>query len=273
MSVEKFLLKCMSYPIVIHCLNTVRKGRKERHRDRKRFSTCKWPKTFPPLSSEQEIISNDFMKHWHEVLPRKYGVVDEFNHQYVVRHAPKGFRRTLEIGAGNGEHIKYERLTPEQESNYIAVDIRENMVHALSERYPNINAILGDCQQRLDYTDGYFDRIMAIHVLEHLPNLPEAVREMHRLCDKQKGVLSIVIPCEGSSAYSFARRISGQRIFERRYKQSYRWFIEREHINKPHEIFEELQPYFSTLRSTYFPFPVPFEFCNLCIGVTLIPIR
>ena len=35
--------------------------------------------------------------------------------------------------------------------------------------------------------DGYFDRILAVHVLEHLPNLPAAIRECYRLCNKTKG--------------------------------------------------------------------------------------
>lgn len=237
------------------------------------MSPVKWPKTFPPLTPEQTAISDDFMKYWHEVLPRKYGIVDEFNHNYVVKTAPKNFSRTLEIGAGNGEHLKYENLSPEQEANYVAVDIRENMIAKLSEQFPHIKAIVGDCQGRMNFEDGFFDRILAIHVLEHLPNLPAAVREMHRLCDKNRGVLSIVIPCEGSLAYTIARKISAQRIFEARYKQSYRWFIEREHINRPHEIFEELSPYFSLVSSVYFPLPLKMEFCNLCVGATFKPKR
>jgi hypothetical protein len=108
-------------------------------------------------------------------------------------------------------------------------------------------------------------------VLEHLPDLPATVRELHRLCDKTRGVLSIVIPCEGSMAYTLARRISAQRIFEQRYKQPYRWLIEREHINKPFEIFEELAPYFTRTQATYFPIPVNLEFCNLCIGANFVP--
>jgi len=234
---------------------------------------AKWPKLFPPLNPEQEVISDDFMKYWHEVLPRRYGVVDRFNHTYAVNTAPVTFLRTLEIGAGNGEHLKYEKLSAEQKANYFAVDIRENMVAGLRAQFPEINAIVGDCQGVMDFEDAYFDRILAIHVLEHLPNLPAAVREMHRVCDKTRGVLSIVIPCEGSLAYSIARKISAQRVFEARYKQSYRWLIEREHINLPHEIFEELDPYFSQTSSSYFPIPVPIEFCNLCIGMTFAPKR
>ncbi len=232
---------------------------------------AKWPKTFPPLTRAQAGISDDFMKYWHEVLPRRYGIVDEFNHNYVVKTAQKNFTHTLEIGAGNGEHLKYEKLSQEQKGNYVAVDIRENMVAEIHSQFPDIRAVVGDCQKRMDFDDGHFDRILAIHVLEHLPELPSAVREIHRLCDKNRGVLSIVIPCEGSLAYSIARKISAQRIFEARYKQSYSWFIEREHINRPHEIFEELFPYFSLASSRYFPLPIKAEFCNLCIGATFTP--
>lgn len=231
----------------------------------------KWPKKFPPLTPEQKVISDDFVRYWLEVLPRRYNAVDTFNQSYVVDNAPEEFARTLEIGAGNGEHLKYERLSETQKANYYAVDIRENIVSELCKQFPEVNAILADCQTRMDFADGYFDRILAIHVLEHLPDLPAAVREMYRLCNKEKGVLSIVIPCEGSLAYSLARKISAQRIFEKRYKQSYRWFIECEHINLPYEIFEELAPYFTLEASTYYPIPIKREFCNLCIGATLRP--
>jgi len=233
----------------------------------------KWPKLFPPLTPAQAEISDDFMKYWHEVLPKRYGIVDRFNHSYVVKSAPANFLRTLEIGAGNGEHLYYERLTKEQKLNYYALDIRENMVAKLRTRFPEVNSIVGDCSDVMDFEADYFDRILAIHVLEHLPNLPAAVKEMHRLCDKRSGVLSIVIPCEGSLVYSLARKISAQRVFERRYKQSYKWLIEREHINRPREIFDELAPYFSQVSYSYFPIHVPLECCNLCIGMTYTPKR
>ena len=233
----------------------------------------KWPKRLPPLSQEQQAISDDFMKYWHEVLPRRFGIIERFNHGYVVQHAPKHFRRTLEIGAGLGEHLEYETLTDDQRCNYFAFDIRPTMVTELRGRFPDVKAGVADCQERMDFPDGFFDRILAVHVLEHLPDLPSAIREIYRLCDKERGVFSIVIPCEGGFAYSLARQISAQRVFERRYKQSYRWFIEREHLSTPIEIFEELSPFFSTIHSSYFPLRIPLEFCNLCIGITLRPKR
>jgi ubiquinone/menaquinone biosynthesis C-methylase UbiE len=231
----------------------------------------KWPKVLPGLSEEQQRISDDFMQYWHEVLPRRYKVIDDFNHRYPVRHAPKVFSRTLEIGAGLGEHLEYERLSPEQTREYVALELRPNMAQAIQKRFPKIQVAVGDCQAQLPFSDSYFDRIIAVHVLEHLPILPAAVSEMFRVCDKQKGILSVVIPCEGSFAYNLARRISAQRQFEKRYKQSYRWFIEREHLNKPAEVISELERHFVIKHRGFFPLPIPATFCNLCIGLTLGP--
>jgi SAM-dependent methyltransferase len=232
---------------------------------------AKWPKHVPPLSPEQQRISDDFMHYWHAQLPSRYGAFARFNHGYVVRNAPPDFSRTLEIGPGLGEHLEHETLTDAQAANYYAVDIRDNMAADIKRRFPRINTVVADCQKRMAFDDGFFDRIIAIHVLEHLPDLPAAIRELHRVCDKARGVLSIVIPCEGSLAYSFARSISAKPMFERRYGQPYDTFIKREHINLPHEIFEEIAPYFVRRQSTYFPLPVPLEFCNLCIGATFAP--
>ncbi len=234
-------------------------------------SSRKWPKILPPLTPEQKRINDDFMAYWHEVLPRRYGIADRFNHRYVLQHPAGCFRRTLEVGAGLGEHLLYERLTPEQEREYVALDSRENMIARLRARFPEIRACVGDCQRRLDFPNDYFDRILAINVLEHLPDLPRAVEELYRLCHKGLGFLSAVIPCEGGLAYGVARRISAQRIFEKRYQCPYRLFIGREHLNYPVEIYEELFRRFELLERKFFPFPVPFESCNLFIVLRLRP--
>lgn len=231
----------------------------------------KWPKLLPPLSKEQREISDDFMKHWHEVLPRRYKFVDDFNHRYPVRHAPKEFLRTLEIGAGLGEHLDYEKLSSQQTKEYVALELRPKMAQEIQRRFPDVRVVVGDCQERLPFPSDYFHRVIAVHVLEHLPMLPDAIRELFRVCNKENGIVSIVIPCEGSLAYTLARRLSAQRYFEKRYRQSYRWFIEREHLNRPAEIITELRRHFKITHSAFFPIPIAALFCNLCIGLTLRP--
>ena len=211
------------------------------------------------------------MKHWHEVLHNKYDIIQKFNHGYSVRNSTPGFQKTLEIGAGIGEHLEYEKLEAEQQRDYVALDLRQNMADKIIERFPRVQTLVGDIQKGLNFDDGYFDRILAIHVLEHLPDLPAAIEEIYRLCDKEKGELSVVIPCEGGFSYSMARKISAQRIFEKRYNQSYKWFISREHINYPSEILEELKRKFIIKHQSFFPFHVPIITINLVIGYTLVP--
>lgn len=226
----------------------------------------KWPKKMPELSHEQMRIKADFMEYWHKVLPKRYGIIEHFNHNYPAKHAKPG-GRVLEIGAGLGEHIYYEDLSGVE---YYALEILPNMAAAIKERFPNVTVIVGDCQQTLAFPDGYFDRVVAVHVLEHLPDLPSALNEIRRVL-KPGGQFCAVIPCEGGAAYELARRISARRIFEKRYKQSYDWLIKTEHINTAVEILEELNFCFEIAKKSFFPLRVPSIFLNLVIGLLMHP--
>lgn len=238
------------------------------------MTTHKWPKVLPPLTAEQQQRNNEFMRLWHEELAgrSRYGLVERFNHTYPVRHSRPGFQTTLEIGAGLGEHLEYEQLTPAQEASYYCNEYRENMAAAIRTRFPRVRTVVGDCQQRMDFPDGFFDRILAIHVLEHLPDLPACLRELYRLVNKSHGQLLIVIPTEGSPAYGLARKLSAERVWYRHFTAPYVEFYGREHINLVPEILEELHPYFTIERWSPFPLSfLPFVFCNLVIGYSLKP--
>ena len=234
----------------------------------RREQVSKWPKVLPPLDVEIQRINDDFMRYWHEVFSTKLGFVDRWNHRYVVRHAPLAFKRTLEIGAGLGEHLAWEKLNSEQESEYVAIELRENMARRIRARFPRVTVLTADVQKGLHFPANYFDRVIAIHVLEHLPNLPAALREIHRVCTPD-ATINVVIPCEGSVATSLARRLSAQRLYERRYGRPYGLFIRREHLNLPDEIIEELGPFFEIRHRSFFPTLLPIEWCNLFIGMTL----
>jgi len=232
----------------------------------------KWPKILPPLTEEKKRINDEFMRLWHEVLPKKFGIVERFNHQFPVKNSPAEFKTTLEIGAGLGEHINYEHLSEEQEANYHALELRENMAERIRAEFPRIKTIVGDCQTHLNYDDGYFDRILAVHVLEHLPNLPACIKEVHRLINKKTGRFLILIPTEGSPAYSIARKLSAERVYKKHFGGDYSWIYKREHINLVPEILDEINPFFEIEKKSTFPLPfLPFVFCNLCIGLVLKP--
>ncbi len=231
--------------------------------------SSRWPKRLPPLTSEQERIRDDFMAHWHELLPRRYSAIERFNHGYPIARLPRAARRlrTLEIGAGLGAHLAFEDLSAQ---DYVAVELRSEMAARLERRFPACHVETGDCQQRLPFDDAFFDRVLAIHVLEHLPNLPAALREIRRVV-RPGGQLCAVIPCEGGIAYSLARNVSARRVFEARYRQSYDWLVASEHVNRPAEIIEELERDFVVVHRRFFPLGIPVTTLNLVIGLELTP--
>ena len=220
-----------------------------------------WPKVLPELTPEQRAISDDFMRRWLEHLPTHYGILERFNHRFAAESAEPGMR-TIEVGAGRGNHLDFEDVSQQE---YHCVEYRENLAADLHKNHPSVTVVVTDCQKRLPYDDGYFDRALAIHVLEHLPDLPAAVVELHRVL-KPGGVLSILIPCDPGPAYWLARKISTERLFRRTYHQSYGWLYKREHINSPHEITSVLARKFDLTGRRMFPLRVPIASLNLVIG-------
>ena len=228
----------------------------------------RWPKVLPTLTEEQVRIAEDFRRHWLEKLGAggpASRLLERFNHRYPLRTlAPGG--RTLEIGAGIGAPLAFEGTNIRQE--YVALELRADHAEVIKRHYPEVRVIVGDCQERIESPDGYFDRAVAIHVLEHLPDLPRALDEIRRVL-RPGGSFSVVIPCEGGFAYQMARNVSARRVFERRYHQSYDWFVPCEHVSRPDEIVAELCTRFRIVHTRYFPFLVPLVAANLFIGLTL----
>ena len=179
----------------------------------------------------------------HGTAPARPSALELFNHHYVVEHAPKDFLRTLEIGANASGHIAYEKLTPEQERHYHAVEQEEHEAAQIRARHPDVQACTGDCQQRLDFVTGDFDRIIAIRVLEHLPNLAGAIREMRRLCDPDRGVVSAIISLAGEGGS----------------------------IHRPRAILREFGECFEVAQCSFFPFGIHSIALNLSVGLTLKP--
>jgi len=227
-----------------------------------------WPKQRQPLTDRQQAILQDWYAHWLTVAQPRYGAINRFNHKYAARSAAKGIR-TLEIGAGTGEHLVFEDLDAQQ---YFALELRQELAERLQSRFPNVRTIVGDCQHRIDVPDGFFDRVLAVHVLEHLTDLPRALLEVARVL-RPGGVFSAVIPCEGGVGYQLGRHFSSKREFEKRYGVSYEWMIAYEHVNRADEIMREVSKQFRVKDQAYYPLGVPSVHMNLVVGLTLQPIE
>jgi SAM-dependent methyltransferase len=230
-------------------------------------NSAAWPKQRASLTVEQQTA----LENWYEeflsaVLPDNFGWIERFNDRYALRSAA-GACRTLEIGPGNGSHLKVEDLSAHEE--YVALELRPFLSQQI-DQHPNLKVVVGDCQDHLPYEDGAFDRVLAIHVLEHLDNLPAALQEVARVL-KPTGRFSVVIPAEGGTAYALGRKATVQRRFEKRYNIPYREVIRYEHINTAREVLSELRRVFRVEHRTFFPTRLPSVDLNVTIGLTLSP--
>jgi SAM-dependent methyltransferase len=226
-----------------------------------------WPKQLPELTDEQQRIREDFYELWLETLPRKYKALERFDHKYPARRHRSG-DVTLDVGSGLGTQLEWEDLDDQE---YHVLDVRQDMLDGLVEKFPSAKPTLADPQKdTLPFEDKKFTRINAIHVLEHMPNLPKALDELGRVL-ADDGRLVVVIPCEQGLLHRFARQISARPLFEKRYGTSYDWFIATEHCNVPWEIEHELRKRFKVGRRTFFPFFVPSVNGNIAYGMTCTP--
>jgi SAM-dependent methyltransferase len=232
-------------------------------------SGVRWPKQPPPLTPEQQRAREGFVKLWHQRLPRKYSAIESFNHGSVARMPIAPGTRTLEIGAGLGAHSKFEDLSKQ---DYHVLEYREAFCVELRKVFPADHVHCADIQQRQPWPDGFFDRIVAIHVLEHLPNLPIALDEIRRLLSPN-GSFDIVLPCEGGFAYSIARRVSAERLFRRHFHMDYTPIVRNEHVSTLDEIEFELRERFTTTSGAYFPLKVPILTINLVVAYRCTPRR
>lgn len=232
-----------------------------------------YPKTVVELTEEERLISDDWYKYWLSIYTDKYSKYASFNHKYVVSdHRVRQLTPTLEIGCGDGEHIKYELSVGSNMHAYTALDIRQNLLDVVAANYPNLDIINADCQEKLPFKSNHFKRIIAMHVLEHLPNLPAAIAEIHRVLSKDDGVFQVVLPCEGGLAYSIARKLSSERMFNKRYStMRYSKFIQSEHLSSIEEVVCELMKKFDIVSSRYYPFFIPIVNVNLQVGFCLKP--
>ena len=223
-----------------------------------------WPKQLPELTPEQVAIRDDYMKFFYSaVYTARFGWIQRFNHTYAARSVGPGLR-TLDIGAGLGEHLEFE---DGRAQDYVAMELRPEMAAEIAQRYPYVTAVTGDVERGLDFGPAEFDRVLAIHVLEHLPNLPAALEELLRVM-RPGAVLSVVLPCEGGWLYTLGRRLTTQRLFEKRYGMSFDWCIQSEHVSTVPEIVHELDARFRREHASWFPTMIPTVHANICAGFT-----
>jgi len=172
------------------------------------------------------------------------------------------FEKVLEIGAGTGEHFAHIHHT------FGTYTMLDHNLSTLMVAKKKINANLYEKVifkvhkgGALPYKNNSLDRVIATHVLEHIPNPHLAIKEWMRVL-KPNGVLSIIIPSDPGFAWRMARFFGPRR---RALKKgiSYDYIMAREHINSSNNLIILLKHYAKNYSEKWWPFFLPSIDINL----------
>jgi len=167
--------------------------------------------------------------------------MEAWMHRRVARDfaTRKAFSRTLEIGAGNLNHVQYE---PENEIYDVVEELTE-----LPEKSPHRHSIRHAYRRVAEIQNEKYDRIISVAVLEHFCDLPTAVAKCGLLL-ANGGQMRIGIPSEGTILWKLGWWLTTGIEFRARHGLNYGVLMRHEHVNTAEEIDGVLRFFFKTVR-------------------------
>lgn len=173
------------------------------------------------------------------------------------------FPRVLEVGAGSGVHLRYLRHRFDE---YLMTDANPAFLEqaAGAERQagsPRKITIAREDATALTFEDNSFDRLIATHVLEHLPQPERVLREWARVV-RPGGLITLVLPCDPGFAWRLGRRLGPRRRFTSA-GIDYDYWMAREHINSINNLITFVRFFFDDLDEQWLPLRIPSMDLNL----------
>jgi phosphatidylethanolamine/phosphatidyl-N-methylethanolamine N-methyltransferase len=105
---------------------------------------------------------------------------------------------------------------------------------------------------RLTWADNSAGRLIASHVLEHLPEPHNVLREWSRVV-KPGGIISIALPCDPGFLWRFGRNFGPRRNNLANGNTHYDYWMAREHVNAIQNLWTMIDYYFPERHESWFP--------------------
>ena len=154
----------------------------------------------------------------------------------------------LEIGAGNLNHIKFEKNF----KSYDVVEPKEFLLNSAEDKYKllirNRYKDISEIPNNISY-----DKVIAIAVIEHIEELGYLLNEISKRL-KEDGSFLVEIPAEGEFLWWLGWRLTTGIGFWLKYKLDYGIIMRYEHVNNVQKIFVEIKKYFLIEKVKSFPF-------------------
>lgn len=206
---------------------------------------AKWLANYD-ASNYERGLSSTILKRTHSLIERPFGP--------DVRMA-----EVLEVGAGTLAHLPFVRHGYDR---YVASDSDQRVLDTVRDRsLPRGVELMTLDGTTLPFADDAFDRLIATHVLEHVPSPHLAIAEWVRVL-KPGGVLSLILPCDPGWAWRMGRHFGPRRHAEDA-GLPYDYYMAREHINSIFNLAELLRFHFPNKKVTWWPSRVPLPDINL----------
>ncbi len=199
-------------------------------------------------TANYEGLTGFVMKSCHRLLEKPFGPMVKFE-------------RCIEVGAGAGHHLNFVR---HQFDEYWLTDNSQTMLDAAKRRYgarAGVRFALHDARLA-DAETGSYDRLVASHVLEHLLEPHDVLRQWARIV-KPGGTLSILLPCDPGLLWRFGRTLGPRRKAKRLGFAYYDYLMAREHVNAITNLVAFLRYYWPNLKEHWWPTGIPFSDINL----------
>jgi phosphatidylethanolamine/phosphatidyl-N-methylethanolamine N-methyltransferase len=209
----------------------------------------------------QEVFYRDYYQESRGALSKgMFSILWKYPHKVIERNYISNENKVIvELGVGFGEHVDFVQRPW---NDYVAVDL--NLREPLLKRFQTdstVKLIQADAQ-KTDLPDNFADRLIATCLITHLENPEQALCEWNRLC-KDRGKISIYMPCEGGILLKIFRKLVSSQKAKKQGFQGYSLFILREHINSYYRIDGLVKELFHSHQITVRRRPFPFLSWNL----------
>lgn len=176
------------------------------------------------------------------------------SHTLLEKTLPRDYacRNVLEVGSGTFPHVNFLEHDYEEYvvSDVLPIDLRDLTLFDHVDR-DRIRSSTADATN-LSFADGTFDRLIAAHTLEHLPEPYRVLREWHRVL-APGGLLSLILPCDPGIAWRLGRWLGPKRKAES-LGIEYDYWMAREHVNPISNLTTFIDYYFPDRKAAWWPF-------------------
>lgn len=176
-----------------------------------------------------------------------------YSHKLLESSLPiNSFKKVIEVGSGKGIHYEYVSKTFD---TYLMTDLSNNFADCKKKYFEDIkNKTLKFEYQdasKLTHKDNEFDRLIAVHVLEHLVDPVSVLTEWNRVV-KDSGIISLVLPCDPGLLWRLGRHFGPRkRGFNNGIEYDYQQAAE--HVNAIFNLVVFIKYHFEILSERWFP--------------------